>query len=1323
MRSYYLVCSIVLSSLILPLALKADSKKEMFELACNDLLHISLDTNCTATITANMVLEDMIGLATDYTIKVYLNNVLQSDLLFGSQDINKIFDYKIWHNVTGNSCWGQIKIEDKFAPKMICSNDTVRCSSSLTPATLGFPIPSWLSTTISVQSVTPPIYLVYGWDKCSRVTLSYTDNVLNYGCDSVCLRKIIRTWVATDSLGNASTCNDTICVLKPTAADINYPKHYDGMSGLNSLPYLLCTSTFPKLPNGNPDPIYTGHPISSGCTTLNATYSDLKIPVCDGTYKLLRRWIILDWCTQGLIEYDQIIKVVDDIPPVIQCPIQFTVGMSPYSCTATTKIPPPTLVNDCGKWTYDVYVKLREPVTGQPAEPSKLYITYNSFDKCFYLTNAPEGRIWIIYYVTDDCGNKSECATEIGVVDNLAPIAVCDQKTVITLTNDGTAKAFAESFDDGSLDNCKIAEMKVARMTNTCGTGTAFGDYVTFCCADVGTTVMVAFEVTDTYGNKNTCMVEATVQEKVPPVIIPPSDVTISCNYKFNNLEEFGTVRLSESSRQDIIIRDVYYTGPNFIAGRDGLATDNCSVTFTEIVDRDLVCNQGIITRTFIAKDQQGLTSIATQRIYVQNNNPFNRTNITFPFRRDINSCNNVITDPSNTGVPTYTNIGCAQLAANYEDLKLTIVDSVCFKILRKWTVVDWCQYNAAAGTGIWTETQIINVKNSEPPMITSCQFVDFCDKLSYHDNASGLCYGNYELLGAGTDDCTSDQDLLWSYKIDTNNDGIFDLNGNGQRAAGQLPVGTYRLKWTLQDQCGNFSNCDQIFTIRDCKKPTPYCLNGIATVVMPTTKTIIINAKDFDVNSSDNCTQPADLKISFSPDPNHNSLVLTCDSLKGQTSRLILIRIYVTDEAGNQDYCETYVKLQDNNNTCNGTLVNYGGNLKRANQSNIPKANLQIYDNSDQLIQSVDSDLQGDYAFGELVKGEYKIVPFKEDEFINGVTTYDIVQIQKHILGTKPITDPFKLIAADVNNSKSITARDISEIRKLILGVSSGFQNNKVWRFIPKGFLFVDMSSPYDFPEFITTKDIEEINQNHFIGIKVGDIDQSAELIGAAQTRSNTTLSLVIDQGIRVSPSVVKYGVFLDRMESLEGLQIDLRLKGDRATILSLESGLIELDPESYILLSNELKLSYGKSVSQSIGQKKALFYILVENAEVNENNKFELIQNAIKPEAYFADGLNAIIQLNSYAKVNGSIKLLPNQPNPFSQSTKIRFETSDPTEVNIKIYTSTGSLMYSDQIKATKGQNELSINRSQIVNSGIYFYEISTQNEKLVQKMIVID
>ncbi|HOJ91905.1 MAG TPA: hypothetical protein PLH86_12430, partial [Saprospiraceae bacterium] len=274
--------------------IKATEKKTLIEIACNDLLHVSLDSNCFATITPNMVLEDMIGVNADYTIKVYLDGVLQSDLNFGSADINKTFDFKIWHLASGNSCWGKVKIEDKYPPLLVCSNDTIRCATSISPSNLGFPIPSWLSTTSVQTSTTPPIYVVTGWDKCSKVELTYTDNEIHYTCLNPYIRKIIRTWVAKDSLGNTSTCNDTICIIKPSLADIVYPKNYDGLIGVNSTNYLLCSSTFPKLPNGNPSPSHTGHPISNGCTTLNATFSDLKIVVCDGTYKILRRWVILD---------------------------------------------------------------------------------------------------------------------------------------------------------------------------------------------------------------------------------------------------------------------------------------------------------------------------------------------------------------------------------------------------------------------------------------------------------------------------------------------------------------------------------------------------------------------------------------------------------------------------------------------------------------------------------------------------------------------------------------------------------------------------------------------------------------------------------------------------------------------------------------------------------------------------------------------------------------------------------------------------------------------------------------------------------------------
>jgi len=40
-------------------------------LACNDVVQISLNTFCRATVTPEMVLEDMIGVAADYTIQVY----------------------------------------------------------------------------------------------------------------------------------------------------------------------------------------------------------------------------------------------------------------------------------------------------------------------------------------------------------------------------------------------------------------------------------------------------------------------------------------------------------------------------------------------------------------------------------------------------------------------------------------------------------------------------------------------------------------------------------------------------------------------------------------------------------------------------------------------------------------------------------------------------------------------------------------------------------------------------------------------------------------------------------------------------------------------------------------------------------------------------------------------------------------------------------------------------------------------------------------------------------------------------------------------------
>ena len=91
--------------------------------------------------------------------------------------------------------------------------------------------------------------------------------------------------------------------------------------------------------------------------------------------------------------------------------------------------------------------------------------------------------------------------------------------------------------------------------------------------------------------------------------------------------------------------------------------------------------------------------------------------------------------------------------------------------------------------------------------------------------------------------------------------------------------------------------------------------------------------------------------------------------------------------------------------------------------------------------------------------------IPHRNNDHLNGVTTADITILKKHILGQVKITDPFKLIAADVTNSKSLSGADIIEIRKLILGYYSEFPLVESWTFVPSDYIFPDDTQPFDAP------------------------------------------------------------------------------------------------------------------------------------------------------------------------------------------------------------------------------------------------------------------
>ncbi len=62
---------------------------------------------------------------------------------------------------------------------------------------------------------------------------------------------------------------------------------------------------------------------------------------------------------------------------------------------------------------------------------------------------------------------------------------------------------------------------------------------------------------------------------------------------------------------------------------------------------------------------------------------------------------------------------------------------------------------------------------------------------------------------------------------------------------------------------------------------------------------------------------------------------------------------------------------------------------------------------------------------------------------YTSKVSASDVLAIQKHILQLTLLNSPEKLLGADVNSDNKITANDMLNIRKVILGLSSGFPNN----------------------------------------------------------------------------------------------------------------------------------------------------------------------------------------------------------------------------------------------------------------------------------------
>jgi hypothetical protein len=429
----------------------------------------------------------------------------------------------------------------------------------------------------------------------------------------------------------------------------------------------------------------------------------------------------------------------------------------------------------------------------------------------------------------------------------------------------------------------------------------------------------------------------------------------------------------------------------------------------------------------------------------------------------------------------------------------------------------------------------VLNILNnqtlqSQSPIVWNSS----CDPHTFCLNQNACIEGKVDLSVEALTTCSGGT-LNYLYRVDVANNGTIDITGFTEHYVDSLPKGTHLIIWRAADLCGNAVTCSYTIKVEDCQPPNLLCRNGLTQNMSQPTCEANFTANTFILNLSDNCTQNADIERgirvtgSGTGFPTTNSVTFDKCNLGFN-----FVDIWVRDAKGNVNNCQSYVSVQ--NNAQDGCICNQDADIrlkgcvtrpngKRINNYKV-RSQVQATSGVGSPINTTILRTSLDSCYDDTLKllpfgGTYNVNvrPIKTDLAVNGVTSFDLLLISKHILGIQPFTNIYQYMAADVNNSGTVTTIDIVEIRKVILGINDSFALVPAWRFVKPVANTTLVPGPSTFDQqysllFNNLQNDTTINNLNFIAIKSGDIDHSASFSGGNEEElykmpTNTTSSI----------------------------------------------------------------------------------------------------------------------------------------------------------------------------------------------------------------------
>ena len=1265
-------------------------------------LTVAVDDQCRAILNADVLIVDpaTCPVTRQIVVRDPFNNIIvqgQNEVVFDATAyIGLVLSYTMTDATaipgTALTCSGFVAIEDNLPPVFDCLSTTIFCTADTSVASIGQP------TVI---------------DNCSNVLkVNYEDRIEEGDCDSPLAYIISRIWTAEDESGNLGTCIQSILVERPDLEELVFPTDVN----------LDCVDA-----DASPD--ITGVPTMQGIPIPDINFCGVDVSFLDDTtylcttvgYQIERIWNITDvQCSNRSRIVSQFIVVSDNTPPVFECPGDVTFGSSLGTCTGVVTLPELSQIFD-------------------NCDPNPIYVVTTSWGATGLGPHfgVEVGQHTATYTALDECGNASECVINITVRDTETPAPVCENLSA-SVNSAGYAFVFASTIDEGSFDNCqdrlffKVKRTEFATCDGINGDDSPsvpgyqewFDDMAIFCCdeLDLGprTVTLRVYDVDpgsgpvdpareapggDLFGRYSECTASVTLQDKLPPAIQCAPNLTISCKSDLSDLNVFGVPRV----------------------------LDNCgavTLTSNDVFDLD-ECGTGTITRTFTATDERGNASKCIQTITVILDDRLEAADIAWPQNYMTSVCGAQVAPadlPAGFNRPVINFESCGMIAVEYTDKVFMTAPGACYKIFRTWSVMDWCAFNThkEPSNGLFTHTQIIEVKDNKQPELqgipdTVVSLISGCD------------FARVNLPSVTATDCSNDLTI-------TNNSPY--AAQNGANASGLYPFGKTTVTFTASDKCGNRATTQMVVEVVDRKKPSPVCIVGLSVNLMNMggDAVAMVDAKTFDSNSFDNCTPKNNLIFTIRrrdttqmTAPEESQIVFTCGDVGLQE-----VEVWVTDAYGNSDFCVTTIDVQDNMQLCPASrpvVAMVKGGITTEDGRNVENVEVKVIGMPG--LETM-TDVKGDFTLQNLRKGAtYQITAEKKDDVMNGISTFDLVLVTKHVLGIQLLDSPYKLIAADIDRSGSVTTMDIVHLRSLILNINTELpKGSSSWRFIDANFTFKHPQNPFldSFPEAIKITDLEtqELNRS-FKAVKIGDVDYTAvsNQLMATNSRSANNDYLIEIPNPDLQPGMTfEVPVTANMLDAISGFQLGLQFQPAALLLEDVQPGALPAYTQEHFGLSNLNKgvilTSWNAARQQKVAPETVLFTLTFKSLQSGKLSDYlRLASQYLSAEAYTAGAERQFLGLQFTEPKPGStgkgFQMAQNRPNPFDHKTLIGFELPTAGEVSLKVFNLKGQVVYQSTRWLDAGTHDWELYRSDLPATGLYYYQLQSNGLHATKKMIV--